>query len=51
MCHAETLHRMRQELYNDPSTIDDDYGEIEPHELRFVFEPKKQISCTVNLIY
>ncbi|PWA67680.1 hypothetical protein CTI12_AA315650 [Artemisia annua] len=41
---------MCQQLYMEPSTKDDDFGEIEPKELRFVFEPEKQISCTVNLI-
>ncbi|KAI3765545.1 hypothetical protein L2E82_15582 [Cichorium intybus] len=30
--------------------MDEDFGEIHPNELTFIFEPKKQISCIVNLI-
>ncbi|PWA67678.1 hypothetical protein CTI12_AA315630 [Artemisia annua] len=32
----------------EPSTKDDDFGEIRPQELKFMLEPKTQISCHVN---
>ncbi|GJR90508.1 retrovirus-related pol polyprotein from transposon TNT 1-94 [Tanacetum coccineum] len=32
----------------EPSTKDDDFGEIRPQELKFMLEPKTQISCHVR---
>lgn len=41
---------MWKRLYTRPSKVDDDdFGEIQPQELRFRFKPKTQISCIVKL--
>ena len=50
MFYAENnfRYRMWKELYMEPSTKDDDFGEIRPQELKFMLEPKSQISCHVK---